>query len=352
MYDAINDGRTRPAHRAMDGHIAHIDDPWWGTHFPPNGFRCRCGAIALSEAQAKARGYGTKPTPDAQPDKGWDYHPAKGQDEALRKVGNDKLAKVSGTLATKAQDLLSGRNVVMSSTYWRSAWPGDFPDTLILAPEPAAKRSPFYQAAKNGDLLSAVQLIEEVVPGAELGRLADWAKERPVLVGVHAQEAVSINRIPVALAAWVGERYGLAVERSLVQTNRVGRTGSSGWHRLVAQPTFSGDVNYGERYLMLDDFVGQGATFANLKGYIEAKGGAVIGAVALSGQVRSARLAIEASTLAALRAAYGDLEEWWEASFGYGFERLTESEGRYLLRARSAVTIRNRILEAGQGQID
>jgi hypothetical protein len=50
------------------------------------GLRRHRSVIALTEAQAKARGYGTKPTPDAQPDKGWDYHPAKGQDEALRKV--------------------------------------------------------------------------------------------------------------------------------------------------------------------------------------------------------------------------------------------------------------------------
>jgi SPP1 gp7 family putative phage head morphogenesis protein len=93
MYDAINDGRTRPAHRAMDNHIAPIDDPIWNRWYPPNGFRCRCSVIGLTEAQAKARGYGTKPTPDAQPDKGWDYHPAKGQDGALRKVEVNKLAK-------------------------------------------------------------------------------------------------------------------------------------------------------------------------------------------------------------------------------------------------------------------
>jgi SPP1 gp7 family putative phage head morphogenesis protein len=90
MYDAINDGRTRPAHRAMDNHIAPIDDPIWNRWYPPNGFRCRCSVIGLTEAQAKARGYGTKPTPDAQPDKGWDYHPAKGQDEALRRVIQDR----------------------------------------------------------------------------------------------------------------------------------------------------------------------------------------------------------------------------------------------------------------------
>lgn len=40
MWDAINDSRTRPAHRAMDGHIAPIDDPVWEKWTPPAGHRC------------------------------------------------------------------------------------------------------------------------------------------------------------------------------------------------------------------------------------------------------------------------------------------------------------------------
>lgn len=40
MYDAINDGRTRPHHKALDNFIAPISDPIWGKIYPPNGFRC------------------------------------------------------------------------------------------------------------------------------------------------------------------------------------------------------------------------------------------------------------------------------------------------------------------------
>ncbi|MDE2428424.1 MAG: minor capsid protein [Burkholderiales bacterium] len=40
MYDAVNDSRTRPAHRKLDGFIARIDDPVWSTIYPPNGHRC------------------------------------------------------------------------------------------------------------------------------------------------------------------------------------------------------------------------------------------------------------------------------------------------------------------------
>lgn len=40
MYDAVNDSRTRPAHAAMDGTVLRFDNPWWRTHYPPNGYQC------------------------------------------------------------------------------------------------------------------------------------------------------------------------------------------------------------------------------------------------------------------------------------------------------------------------
>ncbi|EIC19768.1 hypothetical protein [Thiorhodovibrio frisius] len=36
-------------------------------------------------------------------------------------------------------------------------------------------------------------------------------------------------------------------------------------------------------------------------------------------------------TLQALRDKHGQIEPWWRAEHGYGFDTLTESEGRYLL---------------------
>lgn len=79
MYDAINDSRTRPAHRALDNVIAPHDDPFWKTHRPPLGYRCRCTLIALTEAQARDRGYtGAPPPADVQPDPGWAYDRAEG----------------------------------------------------------------------------------------------------------------------------------------------------------------------------------------------------------------------------------------------------------------------------------
>lgn len=65
-YVAVNDGRTRPLHRAWHGTICRHDDPWWQTHFPPNGWRCRCAVQSMSEAQAQERGISTGEQLDAQ----------------------------------------------------------------------------------------------------------------------------------------------------------------------------------------------------------------------------------------------------------------------------------------------
>jgi len=40
MWDAINDSRTRPAHAAMDGHVAPIDAEIWKRWHPPAGHNC------------------------------------------------------------------------------------------------------------------------------------------------------------------------------------------------------------------------------------------------------------------------------------------------------------------------
>jgi hypothetical protein len=59
-------------------------------------------------------------------------------------------------------------------------------------------------------------------------------------------------------------------------------------------------------------------------------------------------LALTDETLKALRIKHGNLEPWWREQFGFGFDALTESEARYLIRAEDADTIRNRLVEAQQ----
>lgn len=54
----------RPLHVAWDGLVLHADDPWWQTHYPPNGWGCQCTVIALEDRDLQKLG---KTGPDTAP---------------------------------------------------------------------------------------------------------------------------------------------------------------------------------------------------------------------------------------------------------------------------------------------
>jgi len=113
MYIAVNDGRTRPRHRAMHGHIAKIDDPWWATHHPLNGYRCRCTTRSLGEAEAKRKGI--KPAPKAAPDKGWEYNPGMAPMDGLKQAAQHKKAVVHPKLRGAVDKAVAGVNKPVSA---------------------------------------------------------------------------------------------------------------------------------------------------------------------------------------------------------------------------------------------
>jgi len=130
--------------------------------------------------------------------------------------------------------------------------------------------------------------------------------------------------------------------------NSVGHTGADGFKRLANQALFAGPVVQGATYLLVDDFVGQGGTLANLIGFIRSKGGGVVGACVLTGKPYSAKLAPDEGQINALRQKHGrELEAWWAEKFGFDFDRLTRSEARYLEKSADAQAIRDRLIEAG-----
>lgn len=190
-------------------------------------------------------------------------------------------------------------------TPWRS-----FPDVLIHASETAVKQHPAYRAAKSGSADAALALVRETVSEEQNFRLAQlFAGHAPTLVSAHAFEREGINAIPEVFA--------------------------------------DGPVQPGREYVLVDDFVGMGGTLANMKGYVESRGGRVLAAVALTGKPHSAKLALTQERLDELRNRHGtELENWWLARFAHAFDALTESEARYLARTADADTVRSRIAAA------
>ena len=135
MYVAVMDGRTRPAHAALNGKVFRWDDPIWKVIFPPNGWGCRCRVRALTAAEVEQMGLSVEngadrivskevqlgkdgPTVTVQgisgvgsrgnetfwPDPGWDYNPGLqvDQDQAISAVLADKVVQVPAPIGAEA----------------------------------------------------------------------------------------------------------------------------------------------------------------------------------------------------------------------------------------------------------
>ena len=56
LYELGPSERHRPQHVAWAGTLLPADDPWWQTHFTPNGWGCKCRVRQVSKREAQRRG--------------------------------------------------------------------------------------------------------------------------------------------------------------------------------------------------------------------------------------------------------------------------------------------------------
>jgi hypothetical protein len=65
-WQYVHSGSRHPRqqHLAWNGKILRADDPWWRTHFPPNGWNCRCRIRPVSGRDMQRMGRtGADPSP-------------------------------------------------------------------------------------------------------------------------------------------------------------------------------------------------------------------------------------------------------------------------------------------------
>ena len=89
QYQTAGDGHVRESHAVMEGRVYPADDPIWDIWYPPNGFRCRCMVVSLSERQVESMGLTVETEPPCDldystgeiiprfPDRGFSNNPAK-----------------------------------------------------------------------------------------------------------------------------------------------------------------------------------------------------------------------------------------------------------------------------------
>lgn len=231
----------------------------------------------------------------------------------------------------------------------RTKWPPAFPDVIIHGDLADRDVDPDFPAAKTGDPIAAQRLVDRFLSADAVQHLKRIAGERRILLAaVSALEVGGFNAIPDAMARAIQMQTGWEVESGeLRQANKVAHTRASGWHRLVAQAEFTGEVIAGGFYILVDDHIGLGGTLANLRGYIESRDGIVVAMTTLTETQGARRIALREQTLAALRARHGSqLEKFWEDAFGYGLDCCTELEAAYLCRQRSLDYVRRQLLKA------
>lgn len=229
----------------------------------------------------------------------------------------------------------------------RAPW-GEFPSVVSNGALGGLKSEPEYEAAKAGDKAAALQLADRLMTDEALAQVESLLTgKKAKLVPVLAEEESGRNKIPLMVAEVLADRLGLEVEYGIVQAQKVGRTNQGADHRLAFSPSFTGEVKAGERYLVVDDTLAMGGTLASMRGYIENRGGHVVGGMVMTAHPGALDLKVKQKMLNSIQRKHGaEMDEYWKQEFGYGVDRLTQGEAGHLKAAQSVEQIRNRITAA------
>jgi SPP1 gp7 family putative phage head morphogenesis protein len=160
-YVAVLDDRTRPDHRRWHGTVLQVDDDWWKTHYPPNGWNCRCTVQSLSMAALTDFGYEPSKAPppeqlvrrkdpfeggtlalDRGIDPGFNYNVGQAHVGLAREIPD-------GYAKTQAQwkPLQGGA--------YRVHTPADYGDAAPLVPKPLPKLAP--PVSGQAEMIDAVK---------------------------------------------------------------------------------------------------------------------------------------------------------------------------------------------------
>ena len=64
IYSTVGDLRVRESHRVWHHTVLPADDPFWNTHYPPNGWNCRCIVRTASKRTLKREGLKVSKAPE------------------------------------------------------------------------------------------------------------------------------------------------------------------------------------------------------------------------------------------------------------------------------------------------
>jgi predicted DNA-binding protein len=234
-----------------------------------------------------------------------------------------------------------------SSILLNKPWQPGTEKAPVMSTISKTKSSPDYFLAKQGDIMAANRLVDKFFKPEKVKPLAEKYPDA-IVVPVQEIESQGTNKLPKALAIKMCDSFGFQLEPRIVSITTAEHKSKGAVRRLISPKIFTGPVEPGRKYILVDDFLAQGGTINELKNYIEGLGGNVVGVVAL-GQTKGGNvLAIRPETVKMLTKKFGreNLERFLrEQNIAGEIEALTESQARAILRFKDLDTLRDRILQ-------
>lgn len=241
----------------------------------------------------------------------------------------------------------------------RVPWPSNFPDAFVNVPWASAdkriatlKSHPLYNAAKGQrNIEAAITIVDDLHNLESVLSLADYVEQqggKPKIIAPSCQPGDSNNALAVGYAQWLSHELDWDVDTEVFQQKTVSRDLSPNWRRIANRCDFYGEIDKSASYVIVDDVITTGGTLADLRSFIERKGGRVIAMSAIAlGDGRPRRIRLGDDTRADLERFYGnDLGSFCHKNLGFSYDCLTDAEGRAILGCSGYVDLGKKILRA------
>ena len=217
----------------------------------------------------------------------------------------------------------------------KGSWQDGFPKVLIHTITSKMKKNENYAAAKRGDYESAKRLVRDLCKEDRLKTLAESYPDAIVVPVVSKDKGT--NQIPKAYADLLGEQ-GLCVSDDVKIVKKGNHTGKSEFERLISENKYSGKVEPGKNYIIVDDVVTNGGTVNSLRRYIEKHGGKVVAVSTLTSGKGSTQISPTKESLDKVYAKHGSkrINAFLKAiGIGDNIESMTNREVNYIRNMNS-----------------
>lgn len=209
---------------------------------------------------------------------------------------------------------------------------------LQLAKEGIGDDNDFYRSTRNQDIEAAQRLVQKTLDQLYLARIRIFINMLPKINGlcpilIAPLREGSKNVLTKKAAHQIAHILGLEVDNKIVEIPKgFSRKSQRGLGKLLNLPSYDGVVEEGRFYLATDDVIRTGGTLAELRSFIEIRGGYFAGACSLasvSGQDHVLNNTPEQLSLVE-QSLTAEMIKWFENRFCNPIDRLTASEA-YLL---------------------